>query len=129
MTMAHALLGPASAGFFVALLTVRAAAQEHHHPPRDAALHERFYSNWMRPDDPTKSCCNLIDCYPTETRFVSGYWMARRREDGKWLRVPDAKVEHHRDNPDGRAHLCAPPPDREDLHEGGVICFSAGAGT
>jgi hypothetical protein len=29
-------------------------------------LHEKFYSTWYMPDQPTKSCCNNADCYPTE---------------------------------------------------------------
>lgn len=107
----------------------RAQEAEHHHPPQDMELHEKFYSTWMRPDMPSASCCNMSDCYPTEARSVNGSWFARRREDGKWLKVPAAKVEMNRDSPDGRSHLCAPRPDGEQYYEGGVICFKPGAGT
>lgn len=103
-------------------------AQGHAHPPQDIELHEKFYSTWMMPDNPSMSCCNKSDCYPTEARFQNGHWSARRREDGKWLHVPDKKVERNRDNPDGRAHLCAPPPGGS-WAEGTVFCFTAGAGT
>ena len=55
--------------------------------------------------------------------------VALRREDGKWLKVPQAKVELNRDSPDGQSHLCAPPPETEHLYENGVICFKEGGGT
>lgn len=110
-------------------LTAPASAQDHHHPPADVALHEQFYSTWMRPDLPSASCCNRADCYPAEARFQNGHWHARRREDGAWLVVPTKKIELNRDSPDGRNHLCAPPPARESNYENGVICFIAGSGT
>jgi hypothetical protein len=77
-------------------------AQEHHHPPADALVHEKFYSTWMMPDKPDRSCCNRQDCYPTDVRFRDGFWEARRREDGRYVRIPWEKVEQRRDNPDGR---------------------------
>jgi hypothetical protein len=101
--------------------------QHRHHPAADLPLHEKFYNGWYMPDEPTKSCCNKADCYPTEVRFNSGHWQAKRREDGKWLWIPDAKVERHRDNPDGRNHLCAPPPNASYPPDT-VFCFSLGAG-
>ena len=105
------------------------AKGQHYHPPQDAEIHERFYNGWMRPDKPSVSCCNLMDCYPTEARFQGGTWFAKRREDGKWLAVPASKVERNRDSPDGRNHLCAPKPQYEAAYENGVICFIAGGGT
>lgn len=96
---------------FVIALSPTGNAQEHRtHPISDLPLHERFYSTWYMPDQPTRSCCNKADCYPTEVRVVGDIIYARRREDGKWLRIPPQKVKHKRDNPDGRNHLCAPPP-------------------
>jgi len=97
-------------------------AQEHHHPPQDAAIHESFYKTWFMPDNPTVSCCNLKDCYPTEAKFKDGKWTARIRETGEWVTVPAVKVEQNRDSPDGRNHLCANP-------SGYVYCFIAGSGT
>ena len=38
--------------------SLSAAAQDHRHPPHDVQLHEKFYSTWYMPDNPTKSCCN-----------------------------------------------------------------------
>jgi hypothetical protein len=38
-----------------------AIAQENHHPARDHAIHERFYSTWMMPDNRNVSCCHNQD--------------------------------------------------------------------
>jgi len=118
------------------LLAVRVQAQEggqgqaalHHHPPQDQLLHEKFYSAWHMPDNPSVSCCNEADCYPTEIKYVDGELYAKRREDGKYIAVPPQKVERNRDNPDGRNHLCAPPPNV--LHPSDtVFCFTLGGAT
>ena len=87
--------------FFVFLaFSAPTQAQEHRgHPVADLPLHEKFYSSWRMPDQPTRSCCNMADCYPTEVRIQGDLIYARRREDGKWLRIPSHKVERHRDNP------------------------------
>jgi hypothetical protein len=106
----------------------QARAQDHNHPAADAAIHELFYSTWMMPDHPQISCCNRQDCYPTEVRFRDGFWEARRREDGRYIRVPWEKVEQRRDNPDGRNHVCMPPPNRSYRDEE-VFCFALGGGT
>lgn len=102
-------------------------AVHRHHPPHDQALHEKFYSTWHMPDNPTLSCCNNADCYPTAIQYVDGKIYARRREDGKYIVIPSQKVERNRDNPDGRNHLCAPPPalSRADT----VYCFALGGAT
>ena len=103
-------------------------AQEHNHPPADALVHEKFYSTWMMPDKPDRSCCNRQDCYPTDVRFRDGFWEAKRREDGRYVRIPWEKVEQRRDNPDGRNHVCMPPPNR--IYRGEeVFCFALGGGT
>jgi hypothetical protein len=113
------------------VLAIHASAQEHHagHPVADLPIHEKFYSTWFMPDDPTKSCCNKADCYPTEAIFKDGQWFARRREDGKYIPVPWKKVERNRDNPDGRSHVCMPPPTAKGYPPHTVFCFSIGAGT
>lgn len=113
------------------LLAGPALAQDlsgaHRHPPQDVPLHEKFYSTWFMPSNPTQSCCNKADCYPTEIRYTAGVLFARRREDGKWLRVPAEKIERHRDNPDGRNHICAPPPNGRYADDT-LFCFSLGSG-
>ena len=110
------------------VLVVSTAAAQHRHPPEDVALHEKFYSTWYMPDNPVRSCCNSADCYPTEIKYVGGGIYARRREDGKYILIPPQKVERNRDNPDGRNHLCAPPPD-STYPEDSVFCFSLGGAT
>jgi hypothetical protein len=117
------------------LLAMQAHAQDgqdqagvHHHPPQDQPLHEKFYSTWHMPDHPSVGCCNNADCYPTEIKIVDGLIYAKRREDGKYIPVPPEKVEHHRDNPDGRNHLCAPPPTALQSSEI-VFCFALGGAT
>jgi hypothetical protein len=42
--------------------------------------------------------------------------------------IPAEKIEHERDNPDGRNHVCAPPANHTyDGEE--VYCFTLGGGT
>ena len=94
----------------------------HFHAPQDADIHERFYSDWMRPDNPKESCCNRRDCAPvTKVRKVGSRWEVQRESDGMWVVVPPEKVEQRRDSPDGRSHLCS--------RGMNVFCFVAGAGT
>jgi hypothetical protein len=127
------------AACFCCLISMGALAQEsgpgggaalppRHHPPQDLKLHEKFYSTWRMPDHPNQSCCNMADCYPTEIKSVGGQIYARRREDGKFILVPAEKIEHNRDNPDGRNHLCAPPPSGYDPADT-VFCFTLGGAT
>jgi hypothetical protein len=101
-------------------LTGPGMAADHHHPPADAAIHDKFYSTWERPDQPGVSCCNKQDCAPAEARMIGGKWHARHVGQAEWLPIPDAKIERRRDSPDGRNHLCA--------MSGLVFCFIAGAG-
>lgn len=112
-------------------LQTRARAQEmtHSHPTADQALHDKFYSTWIRPDVPEwGSCCNNQDCYPTEMKHVGRKWLAQRREDGEWVEVPAEKFEHNRvdglprSSPDGRNHVCMNP-------QGFVFCAILGGGT
>ena len=107
----------------LAPISALAQGQQHrHHPVADMPLHEKCYSTWYMPDNPNKSC------YPTEISYRDGAIFAKRREDGKWLRVPAAKVENNRNNPDGRNHLCAPPPNASYPVDT-VFCFALGGGT
>jgi hypothetical protein len=100
----------------------------HRHPPQDQPLHEKFYSTWRMPDNPSASCCNDADCYPAEIKYVDGNIYAKRREDGKYIPIPPEKVERNRDNPDGRNHLCAPPPNAFHSSDT-VFCFALGGAT
>ena len=107
---------------------IQAQESEHRHPPQDQQLHENFYSTWRMPDNPWVGCCNDADCYPTEIMYVDGNIYAKRREDGKYIFIPPEKVERNRDNPDGRNHLCAPPPVRLSPSDT-VFCFALGGAT
>jgi hypothetical protein len=99
-----------------------AIAQEHHHPSQDRAIHERFYSTWMMPDNRTLSCCHKQDCSPAESRVEDGNWVARKvGGDGEWTPVPPEKIERDRESPDGRSHLCSDKPL--------VFCFIPGEGS
>lgn len=94
-----------------------ALAQDHSHPPQDAELHDKFYSTWYKPNGGNPrvmSCCNRHDCYPSQIELRNGRYYARRREDLKWIRIPDGVLEHNqsdpRESPDAQSHICAPPP-------------------
>ena len=110
-----------------------AIAQEHHHPPQDQTIHERFYSTWMMPDNRTMPCCHNQDCSPAESRVEDGNWVARKvGGDGDWIAVPPEKIEHDRQSPDGRSHLCSRSIWIDD-HGGDerldVFCFIPGSGS
>jgi hypothetical protein len=114
----------------LALLATAALAQEHRHPPQDQALHDRFYSTWMRPNNPHQSCCDKKDCYPTQFKMVNGQWFALRREDAEWIFVPPGVLEHNRrdaiprESPDSGSHVCMQPPN----HGRVVFCAVLGIG-
>jgi hypothetical protein len=41
--------------------------------------------------------------------------------------IPHKKIERNRNNPDGRNHVCAPPPNH--TYDGEEVCFAFGGGT
>jgi hypothetical protein len=116
-------------GILAALFIGSVRAQEHHgHAPQDMAIHEKFYSTWMMPDNRGVSCCHNEDCSPAESRFENGHWLARKvGDDGDWTAVPDGKVERDRDTPDGRSHICGRRYQWSG-NEFSVFCFIPGAG-
>lgn len=85
------------------------------------------YSKWKMPDQLTHdgkrqySCCNSIDCAPRASRFKDGHWFVQF--EGRWLEVPDQKVENYRDDAwdpgDHMGHACINP-------NGNIYCFRAG---
>jgi hypothetical protein len=111
-------------------LAMKAPAQEHQHPAKDRELHNKFYSTWYMPDNPARSCCNKVDCYPTLFQVRNGQWYAQRREDGAWIRVPPSRFEQNRtsgvprDSPDESSHVCMQPPGQTDA----VFCAVLGTG-
>ncbi len=107
---------------FTLMLGFRGSFGQTHHHAGESADVDRFYSTWMMPDDQTKSCCHRLDCAPAEAKMMDGAWYARQVGAWKWNYIPPEKIEHNRDNPDGRNHLCA-------SSGGSVYCFILGSGT
>src|SRR6516225_8738573 len=62
------------------------------------------YSKLKR-NDGQGSCCNLMDCRPTQSRMVGDHYEVK--VDGAWTRVPYDKINNVV-APDGGAHVCAP---------------------
>jgi hypothetical protein len=56
-------------------------------------------------NDGRGSCCNLIDCRPTQSRMVGDHYEVK--VDGQWMSVPYDKINNVV-APDGGAHVCAP---------------------
>lgn len=86
------------------LLSLPAAAQEGRYGINHDQWHESFYSKLMRNDTKT-SCCNLIDCRPTQSRMVGDHYEVK--VDGEWVPVPNDAIQKM-SAPDGGAHVCAP---------------------
>jgi len=123
-------------GFTLMLGVRQTFGQEHHsHPPQDEALHDKFYSTWMRPvkfglnTRRTISCCSKLDCYPAEVKREGGTWFVKQRETGNWVVVPDEIIEQNqpdpRESPDGRAHVCL----QASFEAPMLYCFTHGGGT
>jgi hypothetical protein len=84
--------------FFITIAIGAASAQEHRHPQQDEQLHYKFYSTWMMPDNPKRSCCNKADCYPTEARFEDGRRVARMGNSYafqplRWSRIATRRMD------------------------------------
>ena len=94
------LLGGAVSVF----LCVSAAAQEGYYGVGHDKWHEGFYSKLKR-NDGGGSCCNLMDCRPTQSRIVGDHYEVK--VDGVWTPVPYDKINNVV-APDGGAHVCAP---------------------
>jgi hypothetical protein len=80
------------------------AAQEGYYGVGHDKWHQSFYSNLKR-NDGQGSCCNLMDCRPTQSRMVGDHYEVK--VDGEWIPVPNNKINNVV-APDGGAHVCAP---------------------
>lgn len=94
-----------------------ALAQEHSgHSAAHQALHEQFYSKWMRPNfrkpDGRRmgmSCCDDKDCrpHPIVQRGAEFYVVL---EDGREMLIPEGILEETQadqvESPDGQSHAC-----------------------
>src|SRR5262249_37385723 len=85
-------------------LYVSAAAQEGYYGIGHDKWHRDFYSKLKR-NDGRGSCCNLMDCRPTQSRMVDDHYEVK--VDGAWTPVPYEKINNVV-APDGGAHVCAP---------------------
>jgi hypothetical protein len=94
------LLGVGLAVFLFA----SAAAQDGYYGVGHDKWHQNFYSKLKR-NDGQGSCCNLMDCRPTQSRMVSDHYEVMI--DGEWVPVPNDKINNVV-APDGGAHVCAP---------------------
>ena len=91
-------------GALSAFLCVSASAQEGYYGAGHDKWHQDFYSTLKR-NDGQGSCCNLMDCRPTQSRMVGDHYEVK--VDGEWMRVPNDKINNVV-APDGGAHVCAP---------------------
>jgi hypothetical protein len=85
-------------------LCVPAGAQEGHYGVGHDQWHTRFYFALKR-NDGGGSCCNLVDCRPTQSRMIGDHYEVK--VDGEWNPVPNDKINNVI-APDGGAHVCAP---------------------
>jgi hypothetical protein len=124
------LTAPVLTSGILILAVSSAIAQESHHPAQDQAIHERFYSTWMMPDNRNISCCHTKDCSPAESRLENGNWIARKVGEVDWTYIPPEKIEYGRDSPDGRSHLCSRRIQKlsNGHDELAVFCFIPGSG-
>jgi hypothetical protein len=75
-------------------LCVSAAAQEGYYGVGHDKWHQGFYSTLKR-NDGGGSCCNLMDCRPTQSRIVGDHYEVK--VDGAWTPVPyDKDQQRHR---------------------------------
>ncbi len=96
----------ALSGALSAFLCLGVAAQDEdsEHSTGHGIWHQGFYSKLKR-NDGQGSCCNMLDCRPTQSRMVGDHYE---------VRVEDEWVPVHPDTinnvvaPDGGADVCAP---------------------
>jgi len=107
------LLGSAVSAF---LGVSTAGAQEGYYGVGHDKWHQGFYSTLKR-NDGGGSCCNLMDCRPTQSRMVGDHYEVK--VDGTWTPVPPDKINNVI-APDGGAHVCAP--KQEGVNRGVLFC-------
>ena len=66
-------------------LCASTAAQEGYYGVGHDKWHQGFYSKLKR-NDGQGSCCNLMDCRPTQSRMVGDHYEVK--VDGAWTPVP-----------------------------------------
>jgi hypothetical protein len=71
-------------GALSVLLCLSAAAQEGYYGAGHDKWHQGFYLKLKR-NDGQGSCCNLMDCRPTQSRMVGDHYEVK--VDGEWMPV------------------------------------------
>src|SRR5262249_30774396 len=107
-----------------AFLCVRAVAQEGHYGVGHDRWDREFYSKLNR-NDGKGTCCNLMDCRPTQSRMVGDHYEVK--VDGEWTPVPNDRINNVV-APDGGAHVCAPPPTSRPEQRRAVLRRSSPGG-
>ena len=97
-------------------LSLHAAAQEGYYGVGHDRWHREFYSKLNR-NDGGGTCCNLMDCRPTQSRMVGDHYEVK--VDGEWTPIPNDRINNVV-APDGGAHVCAP--RQEGANKGVVFC-------
>ena len=97
-------------------LSLHAVAQEGYYGVGHDRWHREFYSKLNR-NDGKGTCCNLMDCRPTQSRMIGDHYEVK--VDGEWMPVPNDRINNVV-APDGGAHVCAP--KQEGLNKGVVFC-------
>ena len=87
-------------GGLAVFLFVSAAAQDGYYGGGHDKWHQNFYSKLKR-NDGQGSCCNVMDCRPTQSRMVSDHYEVK--VDGEWVPIPNDKINNVV-APDGGAH-------------------------
>src|SRR5215468_5737329 len=70
-------------------LSLHAAAQEGYYGVGHDRWHREFYSKLNR-NDGGGTCCNLMDCRPTQSRMVGDHYEVK--VDGEWTPVPNDRI-------------------------------------
>ncbi len=89
-------------------------------PPEANPAFSEWFNSLQRPDGGGSCCSVTTDCRITEFRRDGDHYQAVY--NGDWVNVPERAVLHRRDNPLGRAVLCAMKSGRQ-VH---IFCFVPG---
>lgn len=101
------------------------------HTTAEHELHQKFYSNWMRPGGEGRqhrytSCCSQRDCSPATIVMKDGRYYVRNHKmaPNQDVLIPERLLESNqpdpRESPDGQSHACLD-------HTGQVLCVVLGS--
>ena len=108
------MLRPSAIGCAVALLVALCGRGDAAPPENADPALKPFFESLKQPGTGV-SCCSVADCRPVEYRLASEGYEALL--DASWVRVPEDKIIHGKQNPTGRAQLCRSP------ISGAILCF------